>query len=185
MLIYSHQLANAESEFHHKINGRIKDFYFNDYNWTILSLISESGQRVVNDSPQSISPPTSQARNTQEIIGHRMQVADGEMGHIVEFILDEETWVIRYLIIETRSWWPEKEAIISPEWIDKINWIGKTAFVNISQSKIKSAPIYAPNMKIERDFESEIFGHYNREEYWSRLNSNEEVEFNTCRESIS
>ena len=41
--------------------------------------------------------------------------ADGEIGHVEDFIIDDETWAIRYLIIDTRNWWPGKKVLISPQ----------------------------------------------------------------------
>lgn len=40
-------------------------------------------------------------RSTQEVTGHHIQATDGEIGHVEDFIIDDETWAIRYLIVDT------------------------------------------------------------------------------------
>ena len=33
-----------------------------------------------------------------------IQVIDGEIGHVEDFIVDDETWAIRYLVVATRDY---------------------------------------------------------------------------------
>jgi hypothetical protein len=43
-------------------------------------------------------------RSTSDVIGHSIQALDGEIGHIEDFVVDDETWVIRYLVVDTKNW---------------------------------------------------------------------------------
>jgi hypothetical protein len=61
-------------------------------------------------------------RSTQDVSGNHVQATDGEIGHIDDFIIDDQTWAIRYLVIDTRNWWPGKKVVISPQWIERANW---------------------------------------------------------------
>jgi len=45
-------------------------------------------------------------RSTHEVTGYHLQALDGEIGHIEDFVIDDETWAIRYLIVGTKNWWP-------------------------------------------------------------------------------
>ena len=47
-------------------------------------------------------------QSSHDVSGYHVQASDGEIGHIEDFIIDDETWAIRYIIINTRHWWPEK-----------------------------------------------------------------------------
>ena len=60
-------------------------------------------------------------RSTDDVSGHHIQAADGEIGHVDDFIVDDETWAIRYLIVDTRNWWPGKKVLISPKWIERVS----------------------------------------------------------------
>ena len=48
-------------------------------------------------------------RSTNNVSGYNIQAIDGEIGNVEDFIIDEETWAIRYLIINTRNWLPGKK----------------------------------------------------------------------------
>jgi hypothetical protein len=100
------------------------------------------------------------------VSGHYVQATDGEIGHVEDFIIDDETWAIRYLIIDTRNWWPGKKVLISPQWIERISWDELTVFVNVLREAIKQAPEYTDESLLTRDYETELHRHYNRQGYW-------------------
>jgi len=105
-------------------------------------------------------------RSTKEVTGYNLLAIDGEIGHVDDFIIDDETWTIRYLVVATRNWWPGKKVLISPKWIDSVSWDNKEVAVDISRETIKTAPEYTDESLFTRDYETGLYGHYNREGYW-------------------
>lgn len=106
-------------------------------------------------------------RSTKDVSGHSIQAIDGELGHVDDFIIDDETWAIRYMVVDTKNWLPGKKILISPQWINKISWEDSKVFVNLSQEAIRHAPEYDEDERITREYESNLFQHYNLQEYWS------------------
>lgn len=99
--------------------------------------------------------------------GHHIQAADSEIGHVEDFIIDDEnTWAIRYLIIDTRNWWPTKKVLISTHWIERISWDESNVFVNLTRAVIKQSPEYTEGSLLTRDYESKLHQQYNRLVYW-------------------
>ena len=98
--------------------------------------------------------------------GHNIQATDGEIGHVVDFVIDSETWTIRYFIAETRNWWPGKKVLISPQWIDRISWSESKVFVGLTRETIKRSPEYTEDALLDRDYETSLYRHYNRQGYW-------------------
>lgn len=105
-------------------------------------------------------------RITNFITGHNIQASDGELGHIDDFIIDDQTWTIRYLIIDTANWWAGKKVLVSPQWIDRISWEESSVFVNLSQESIIKSPEYSEENLLTRDYETQLHRHYNRNIYW-------------------
>jgi len=105
-------------------------------------------------------------RSTHDVSGHNIQAADGEIGHVDDFIIDDETWAIRYLIIDTRNWWPGKKVLISPRWIDSISWSESKVFVNLLRETIRQSPEYTEESLLTRDYETGLHRHYQRQGYW-------------------
>jgi hypothetical protein len=53
-------------------------------------------------------------RSTKEVAGYRIGAADGEVGHVEDFVVDDEEWAIRYVGVDTSNWLPGKKVLISP-----------------------------------------------------------------------
>jgi uncharacterized protein YrrD len=105
-------------------------------------------------------------RSTHAVSGYHVQATDGEIGHVEDFIIDDETWTIRYLLISTLNWWPGKKVLVSPLWIKRVSWDESKVFVNLSREAIKQSPEYTEESLLTRDYEIGLHGHYNRKGYW-------------------
>ena len=106
-------------------------------------------------------------RSTQAVSGYHIQALDGDVGHVADFIIDDESWAIRYLIIDTENWWPGKKVLISPQWIERISWSESTVFVNLRREIIKQSPEYTVEELLDREYEIKLHRHYQRLGYWS------------------
>jgi hypothetical protein len=105
-------------------------------------------------------------RSVSEVLGNHIQAKDGEIGHVEDFIFDDENWAIRYMEIDTRNWWPGKKVLIAPQWIENVSWEKSKVFVDLTLDTIKGAPEYDPTVGISRDYERRLFEHHHREAYW-------------------
>ena len=105
-------------------------------------------------------------RSTHEVNSYTIHAVDGEIGHVEDFVIDDETWAIRYLIIDTRNWWPGKKVLVSTKWIDRVIWSELGVFINLSREAVKQSPEYTDESLLTRDYEIGLHGHYNRQGYW-------------------
>ena len=108
----------------------------------------------------------SHLRSTFDVSGYHIQALDDEIGHVDDFLIDDETWAIRYLIIDTRNWWPGKKVLISPQWIERVSWNESKVFINLPGEAIRRAPEYTEKFMLTRDYETILHKHYNRKGYW-------------------
>lgn len=104
-------------------------------------------------------------RSTREVTGYRIHARDGEIGHVGDFIVDDETWAIRYMIVDTRNWWPGKHVLVAPQWIGAIDWDTSTVEVDLLRETIKQGPEYDPAI-LNREYETALYRHYGRPAYW-------------------
>ncbi len=105
-------------------------------------------------------------RSSGAVIGYHIEATDGAIGHVEDFLVEDSSWAIRYMIVDTRNWWPGKKVLVSPEWINRVSWPDSRVYVDMSKEAIKSAPEYDPNQPLARDYETRLFGHHNRRVYW-------------------
>jgi hypothetical protein len=105
-------------------------------------------------------------RSTKDVTGHYIQASDDEIGHVDDFIIDENNWAIRYLIVDTRNWLPGKKVLLIPQLIQDISWPESKVFVKVTRDVIKKAPEYFDDETLTRDFESRLHKYYHLKEYW-------------------
>ena len=95
-----------------------------------------------------------------------IQANDGEIGHVDGMLIDAETWAIRYLVVNTSNWWMGHKVLIAPKWIEGVSWSEEIVMVNMTQKKIKDAPVYDPSVMLDREMEASVHSHYGRVGYW-------------------
>ena len=105
-------------------------------------------------------------RSTRDVSGYHIHATDGEIGHIEDFIIDDATWAIRYLIVDTRNWWPGKKVLVASQWIERVSWSESKVFVNLSREAIRQSPEYRMESPPTRDYEAGLYLHYDRLGYW-------------------
>jgi hypothetical protein len=108
----------------------------------------------------------SHLRSSEAVIGYNIEAADGEIGHLDGFVVDDEAWAIRYIEVATRNWWPGKKVLVSPAWIERVSWTESKVCVGLSREAIKDGPEYAESMPITREYENRLYLHYGRPPYW-------------------
>jgi sporulation protein YlmC with PRC-barrel domain len=124
--------------------------------------------------PKESAPPAgateredeSDLRSVNEVTGYRIAATDGEIGHLEDFILDLDRWIIRYLLVKTRNWLPGRQVLLSPAWIEDIDWEERHVRVNLSRGQIAASPKYTPGRPIERAYEKQLHESYGRPKYW-------------------
>jgi hypothetical protein len=108
----------------------------------------------------------SHLRSTDEVTGYYLEAVDGEIGHVKDFKVDDETWAIRYLEVDTRNWWPGKRVLVSPQWISRVSWSDSKVYVDLTRETIKNAPEWLESMTVTREYENRLYDYYDRSPYW-------------------
>ncbi len=105
-------------------------------------------------------------RSSNAVIGYHIHATDGEIGHVAGYLVDEQTWAIRYLIVDTSNWWMGHKVLVAPEWITDVNWSDETVSVDLGREAVKAAPLYEPDTAWSRQVDLDLYGHYGRAGYW-------------------
>ena len=106
-------------------------------------------------------------RSINEISHYRTQAVDGEIGHAVDFLIDDRSWDIRYLIVDTKNWLPGKKVVVSPWWISEMKWLESEIVIDLAKDTIKSSPEYDPEHPMTVDYAGKLHDYYGRPRYSS------------------
>ncbi len=106
-------------------------------------------------------------RSCKEVMTYHIHAADGDIGHVHGMLIDEETWAVRYLIVDTSKWWLGHQVLVSPTWIKDVSWPDAAVSVNLTRQAVQDAPPYDAAMPLERQQEMAIHDHYGHPGYWA------------------
>lgn len=83
-----------------------------------------------------------------------------------DFVVDDETWVIQYIVVDTRNWLPGKKVLVAPAWIEKVEWTESRVYMDLYEETIKNSPEYDPSAPVNREYEERLYDFHGRPKYW-------------------
>jgi len=149
--------------------GSVDDFYFDDEAWDVRYVVVNArrwvpGRRCLvspvaidRDRPldagdirveltrDEISRSSAAAgetglRSSAEVIGCGIEARDGAVGEVADLVIDDETWEITDVLVDSRQWLPGKLLLISPEVIERIDWPEKKVHLRLAREEILQSP---------------------------------------------
>lgn len=101
--------------------------------------------------------------STKEVTGYHMRANDDEIGHVDDFVMDDETWQVRYLIADTSNWWMGHRVLINTQWVKDIDLHDRKVDVDLTAEQIKDSPEYDHSKPIEAQYEEALDTHYGKQ----------------------
>jgi hypothetical protein len=118
-------------------------------------------------APPPVRTEEPRLRSTKEVKGYHIQATDRDIGHVEDFIVDSDTWVIRYLVIDTSNWLPaSKKVLAASSWVDLVDWKRHKVLVDLTSDTIKNSPEYDPMLPVNRKYEMRLYDFYGRPYDW-------------------
>ena len=105
-------------------------------------------------------------RSAMDVRGYYIQGSDDTIGHVEDFIVDDETWEIRYLVIDTSNWWFGKKVLVAPCWASHVSWEESKVYVDMTRQAIKDSPEWNAAAPVNREYETRLYDYYGRPVYW-------------------
>ena len=128
-------------------------------NLGINVLITESqAQQQVDETEEAHDK---HLRSTAKVIGYTIHATDGKIGDVEDFLVDDITWKIDFMVIDTGHWFPGKKVLITPNRIINIDWKTSTVFINASVDHVKSSPAYDATQEMTEVYTMAHHDHYN------------------------
>jgi sporulation protein YlmC with PRC-barrel domain len=135
------------------VSRQYEEDYYRYYGWPVYW--DGSGMWGMGGAPSNYLMPNQQEvcgnghdrddphlQSTQAINGYHIQTDEGAIGHVTDFMMDDKSWEIRHLVVETGHWFSGKEIAISPKQIDRISYEESKVFVKTTKEAILETPEY-------------------------------------------
>jgi uncharacterized protein YrrD len=72
--------------------------------------------------------------------GYHIHARNGEIGHVDDFLISEDSWRIRYLLVDTSNWIGGRSVIVSSEAVEKVDKADNRLYVAADREAIANAP---------------------------------------------
>lgn len=108
----------------------------------------------------------SKLRSVNEVTGYTVLGMDKQIGQILDMIIEDEIWAIRYLAVKTVREFGEKMILLAPQWVQSVDWLNQAVTVGLTDEVISDSPDYDPRQAINRDAEAALYDYHGRPYYW-------------------
>jgi sporulation protein YlmC with PRC-barrel domain len=106
-------------------------------------------------------------RSARVVIGNQVHASDGDIGHVQDMLVDDKTWAIRYLVVNTSNWWFGHHVLVAPRWVQAVSWPDAKVTVGLNRDTISRGPRYDPDAGLDRQQEEAIYRHFGQPDYWT------------------
>jgi uncharacterized protein YrrD len=115
-------------------------------------------------------------QNTKQLYGRKLGATDGEIGHVKDFYFDDQSWTIRYLVVDTGAWLLGRQVLLTPHAFGD-HALGSHAFeitaapddvlhVKLTRKQIEDSPSPDSHRPISRQYEADYHRYFGWPTYW-------------------
>lgn len=108
--------------------------------------MSTSNFKVEREKNQPQNPAlvhtvhTNLVQDISTLMGAPVFAMDDEAGRVRDFLFDDQTWQIRFLVLDAGNWLRRRDVIIPVALLDLPNWDAKTIRVKITGEEVRKCP---------------------------------------------
>jgi hypothetical protein len=85
-----------------------------------------------------------QLRSARAVVGSYVAATDGDIGHVEDLLIDEASWTIRHLVVDTRNWLPGRRVLVDPGRLRAVDWVDRRIVLDLSRREVEASPEYDP-----------------------------------------
>lgn len=158
-------IFESDEPFSRQAEQRLKSYYSVDPLWSGAYRFGNgfapplTGAEGGSEDSAS-APADTHLRSLAEVTGYTIEASDGGIGHVDSFLIDDQSWDVRYLVADTANWWFGRHVLLSPSAVTMINWGLHSLTLNLTRYKIKGSPPWAATGLLDRAYEALLHAYY-------------------------
>lgn len=105
-------------------------------------------------------------RQSQDLQNLAIVATDGAIGDVKDLYFDDETWTVRYLVVDAGTWLSSRKVLMSPISVGKPDWAAKELPVSLTREQVKNSPNIDTEMPVTQQHETDYLDYYSYPYYW-------------------
>jgi sporulation protein YlmC with PRC-barrel domain len=146
--------------------------YWGDFGlWGVsdVPFLMQNALREEKRAEAKLPPGDVHLRSANEVRGYHVHGSDKDVGHVQDFIVDDQTWALSYLVVNTSEWWLGNQVLIAPHWASRVSWTQREVHVDLSRQKVKDSPPWDGSAGVNREYETRLYDYYGRPKRWETV----------------
>ncbi len=139
------------------------------------TVMPAGSKRRIGTSRYTVRDQDVHLQSGNAVMRYYVHASDGDIGHVRGILVDERSWAIHYVIVDTSNWWLGHQVLIAPEWIDSVDWPESKLVVDLTRRSVKDAPPYDPDVPMTLQREKILHGYYGHTGYWPAAGAAKDV----------
>jgi uncharacterized protein YrrD len=103
------------------------------------ALVAQPGTPPPPAAGPVVDPEAQHLRSTNQSTGYHLHATDGEIGHVDDFVIGEESWRIRYLLVDTSNWIGGRSVVVLTETVTRIDKERGLLHVDATRDQIRNS----------------------------------------------
>jgi hypothetical protein len=100
------------------------------------------------------------------INGYAIAASDGRIGAVSDFLFDDASWLIRWLVVDTGNWLSRRKVLLPPSVLGRLDAKEQECSVTLTKQQIKDSPDIDTDRPVSRQMETSVYDYYGWSPYW-------------------
>jgi hypothetical protein len=105
-------------------------------------------------------------RSTNDLKGYRMRALDDHIGSASDLYFDDQSWAVRYLVVDTGKWLPGRLVLISPIALGQPDWKAQDIPVSLTRKQIEGSPGIQKDEPVTSQKQTALYDYYRWPTFW-------------------
>ncbi len=105
--------------------------------------------------------------HASKINGYAIDASDGRLGTVSDFLFDDASWLVRWLVVDTGKWLSGRKVLLPPSVLGHLDRERGAFSVRLTMQEIKDSPDIDTDRPVSRQMESHLYDYYGWNPYWS------------------
>jgi uncharacterized protein YrrD len=98
--------------------------------------------------------------------GFSVEAKDGALGTVSDFLFDDTTWKLRWLVIDTGKWLTGRKVLVHPSVIGDADHGSCTIMVGLTKAQVEDSPAIGQDQPVSRQMQNDLYSYYGWDPYW-------------------
>ena len=106
-------------------------------------------------------------QNSSAMKDYAIAAKDGMIGTVSDFLFDQSTWTVRWLVVDTGKWLTGRKVLIHPSAIENVDHEQRQIDVGLTKKQVEDSPDIGQDRPVSQQMQTDLYGYYGWDPLWN------------------